>query len=267
MNKFLWIGLVSLIIVCIGGVSKAEEIHSELCNFGCPASPIGANSNDLIIRPIYILSSNDSTKLADWVAYRVTKETIGPSKDRVWRADPLLASKETLEPEDYTDAHAVIKTDRGHQVPLASFTNTPYWELTNLLSNITPQATDLNQGPWRFLEDAVRNLAKAPNVDGVYVATGPLFARAMPSLPGADEKHRVPSGYWKVISTWDGHSIHVAAFIFDQYVDRAASYCNFLVEVSDVERASKLRLFHGLDRYSRQERKTVYVPLKADIGC
>ncbi|MGM7319810.1 DNA/RNA non-specific endonuclease [Idiomarina sp. ST10R2A5] len=51
-------------------------------------------------------------------------------------------------------------TDRGHQVPLASFSNTLHWSTTNCLSNITPQAEGLNQGPWALLESAVRVLAR-----------------------------------------------------------------------------------------------------------
>ena len=85
----------------------------------CPSgSPI---TNDIVIRDIYILSSNDATKFADWVAYRVTREAIGRSESRNWKSDPWLADNETLEPPDYTGANAALGTDRGHQAPLASF--------------------------------------------------------------------------------------------------------------------------------------------------
>ena len=115
----------------------AQELHADLCLHGCPSgSPA---TNDVVIRDIYILSSNDMTKLADWVAYRVSKSTIGTTERRVWRPDPWLADNETLEPADYTDANSALKTDRGHQAPLASLTSTDNWETTNYLSNITPQ--------------------------------------------------------------------------------------------------------------------------------
>jgi len=96
----------------------AQEIQSEHCLHGCPS---GSPANNMvIIREIYILSANGTTKFADWVAYKVTAETIGPSQRRKWKADPLLAENETLEPADYKDAHKVLKTDRGHpQVGLA----------------------------------------------------------------------------------------------------------------------------------------------------
>ena len=120
----------------------------------------------MVVRSIYVLSSNDTTKLADWVAYRVTEETIGATAARRWKADPALADAETLEPDDYRDANAAHGTHRGHQAPLASFTSTADWETRNYLSNITPQKSDLNQGPWKGLENAVRDFANGGGYDG-----------------------------------------------------------------------------------------------------
>ena len=58
----------------------AQEPHADLCMYGCPSgSPV---TNDIIICDIYILSSNDSTKFADWVAYHVTKDTIGQGPNK-----------------------------------------------------------------------------------------------------------------------------------------------------------------------------------------
>lgn len=260
-----------LVAVCALGLlspaASAQELHSDLCNFGCPVQALSDNDDDIIVRPIYVLRTDDRTKFARWVAYKVTAETIGPSESRNWKPDPLLAPDERVEPADYTDAHAVIKTDRGHLVPLASFSGTPHWRLTNLLSNITPQMSDLNQGPWRFLEEAVRDLARKPSIDGVYVMTGPIYERDMPELPGADENHRVPSGYWKVVSIADGERISVAAFIFDQFVDRAASYCGFIEELRDVERTANLKFFHALDQYARDRRDAMIAPLAQELGC
>ena len=160
--------------------------------------PLGApDSNTLVARPIYCLSNNRETKFADWVAYQVNPQTIsGTSKTkRNWKADPALAEDETLEPEDYKGAHATLHTDRGHQAPLASFKGTDYWSQTNYLSNITPQLSALNQGLWKEVEDHVRDLAL---IQPVYVMTGPLYERDMEALPGADEPHKVPSGYWNL---------------------------------------------------------------------
>jgi len=242
--------LGSLSVFCVLGFSSLatadsqdlREIHCKHFIYGIPLGTPA--SNDVIIRDIYALSSNDSTKFADWVAYRLDAETVQGDAvtKRVWKADPWLAEEETLEPEDYKGAHKALKTDRGHQAPLASFKGTKYWHETNYLSNITPQKSNLNQGPWRILEEKVRSYVKAGHV--VYVLTGPLYVKEMPKLPSADEDHRIPSGYWKIIIYQarknDANTLQTATFIFPQETPRTADISRYLVAIDDVERRSGL---------------------------
>ncbi|MES2496023.1 MAG: DNA/RNA non-specific endonuclease [Pseudomonadota bacterium] len=142
-------------------VADDAELHTFHCLSGCP---VGApTTNDTVVREIYTLSSNDLTKMADWVAYRVTKESIGTSGDREWRADPWLGADETLNPPAYDTASDSLHVDRGHQAPLASFSGTPSAADTNVLSNITPQSSALNQGPWVRLEDREREARRGTN--------------------------------------------------------------------------------------------------------
>lgn len=96
-----------------------------------------------------------------------------------------------------------------------------------------------------MLEDAVRNLARE---QVVFVITGPLYQREMPCMPGADENHQVPSGYWKIIAVEGAEesSIRLAAFIFDQDTPRQARVVDHLVSVDEVERQSGLDFFWQL---------------------
>jgi endonuclease G len=212
------------------------------CLYGCP---LGKPENKIIKREIYTLSNNRETKFADWVAYHVTKDTIGPSQSRNWKADPDLLDEETLEPDDYKGANAELKTDRGHQVPLASFSGTEHWAMTNYLSNITPQKSNLNQGAWVKLENAVRETV----LEGtdLYVMTGPIYDEFEGILPNADEDHSIPSGYWKVITTKDARSI---AFIFDQDLPRSANYCDQILTLSLVEELSGLNIHPEIENIS-----------------
>ena len=235
MKKVLVIGLL-----CLPGIGLAQELQVVHCLAGCPEG--GPPSNDLVVREIYALSNNAETKFADWVAYRVTRETIGTSDalQRNWQEDELLDEAETLEEEDYSGAFAALRTDRGHQAPLASFAGTPFWRVTNILSNITPQKSALNQGPWVRLETAVRDAAYA--LREVYVVTGPVYDSdedAM-ELPGADEPHRVPTGYFKVVADDTGRT---SAFFFDQDADRGMDHCDGIVTLREVEAASGLDVF------------------------
>ena len=202
--------------------ASAQEIHVVHCLMGCPTG--APATNDLVIREIYALSSNDDRKFADWVAYRVTKETIGSSAslNRAWKPDPALDDSETLEKGDYDGANAAHDYDKGHQAPLASFAGTVFWRSTNLLSNITPQKADLNQGSWKRLESAVRHAVQ--HLGSLYVITGPLYSgAAMPDLPGTTEPHEVPTKYWKVISTLSGR---MTAFIFEQGTPSSDAHCD-----------------------------------------
>lgn len=234
-------------------VADDAELHTFHCLRGCP---VGAPAtNDTVVREIYTLSSNDLTKMADWVAYRVTKESIGISGDREWRADPWLGANERMNPPAYDAASDTLHIDRGHQAPLASFSGTPLAADTNVLSNITPQSSALNQGPWVRLENRERELAMRLAVP-VYVLTGPLYERMMRPLPNGGDYQRVPSGYWKVVALADGRA---TAFVFDQSDPRIRDVCTARVTIRHVELRSRLRLF--------PDATAAAMPLDTELGC
>ena len=239
--------------VPVAASARDAELHTFHCLHGCPVGASG--TNDVVVREIYTLSSNDLTKMADWVAYRITKESIGQSGDRDWRADPWLDDDETLAPAAYDMASGKLHIDRGHQAPLASFSGTPSAADTNILSNITPQSSALNQGPWVRLEDREREMAKRLGVP-VYVLTGPLYERMMQPLPNGGDYQRVPSGYWKVVALGDGRA---TAFVFDQTASRGDDVCAARVSIRHVELRSRLRLFPNATN--------ALMPLDLELGC
>ncbi len=235
-------------------IAGQAELHTFHCLHGCPLGAAGID--DIIVREIYTLASNDLTKMANWVAYRVTSASIGPSGERKWVADPWLLPEETLEPEDYEGAPLALGVDRRHQTPLAGQSGTPFAADTNILSNITPQGAALNQGAWQRLEARENFLAREENM-GVYVLTGPLFERILEPLPRSDERHRIPSGYWKVVVTQDGR---LAAFIMDTTISRSVDHCFTLVTLDEVELRSRLELFPRL-------KKRFFADLSTASGC
>jgi endonuclease G len=230
------LGSSTLVLWSAGASAYEWRVHSFHCLDACP---LGAPENaDLVVREIYTLAADPFTKMAVWVAYRITPETIGPSQTRNWASDPWLDAVETLEKEDYDEANENLAVDRGHQAPLAAFSGTSFWRQTNFLSNITPQSAELNQGPWEELESREIRLSQDTG-NAVYVLTGPLFEMLMSPLPQADERHRVPSGYWKVVMTGDGRA---SAFIFAQDTPRNASHCSKRVPINEVELRARLKL-------------------------
>ncbi len=212
MKNILLIGLLLTTTV------KAD-ILSVHCPLGCPVNP---GSNDLIFAHHYALSNNSDTKFADWVAYEVDVINFGDSPGRKWKTDPLLEENETLEAADYKKANSSsLKADRGHQAPLASFAGSRYWPELNRLSNITPQNKNLNQGPWKRLEDAVR--AATFYRHSLFVITGPVYEGKILQLPKADEPHRVPSGYYKIIYDIKGRA---AIFFMQQTSKKKDDFCS-----------------------------------------
>lgn len=263
------IGLTLGVFLSFEGYSF--EIHSKHCLAGCPyGSP---TTNDLIIREIYLLSSNDTTKFSDWAAYKVDYKNFGKSKKRHWKPDPLLDSSETLEPRDYKSAFKKGGYDRGHQIPLGSFSGTKYWYETNYLSNITPQKSQLNQGPWRNLEEAIRRLSKR-NKQEVYVMTGVLYENPPKSqkltvqrLPNSDEAHKIPSHYWKIISMDFRKGIKTSAFLMPQTARKKDSYCSYKVLISEIEKRAKLNFFHGLRNEERKLLNNSVGKLYSQLDC
>lgn len=232
-------------LAMLAAPAAAIEIHSKHCLHGCPYG--GDTENNLIVRESYILLSNDLTRLADWVAYRVSRDTIGAPKQATVTREPVLRPNETLEPEDYRGARRAIATGPGYYAPLTSFAATPHWRETTFLANIAPRKTALGRGPWLALEKAVRRLALESSVKAVYVIAGPIFERAMIGLPGADEQHVMPSGFWKIVAVRNGSGARVTAFAFDQDTPQASDYCRHRTTVQYIVQKTAYTFFHHLN--------------------
>jgi endonuclease G, mitochondrial len=196
-------------------------------------------TNKLIVRDIYCLSNNKTTKFADWVAYSLTPSDLNgsPQQERDWQPDPDLKPSETLFPNDYRGAHRALGVDRGHQAPLANFRNRN-WQQTNYLSNITPQSAVLNRGAWKDLEDYERTLAN--QYGQIYVITGTAYERPMKPLPNASKSHQVPSGYWKIISV-NGQS---EAYFFDQSTPANTDFRSGLTTIETIEQKTGFTFFN-----------------------
>ena len=215
---------LSSIFFVMLSTSSSAKIYSVHCPLGCPSN---ADGNDLVFNHLYALSNNSKTKFSSWVAYEVDIANFGVSPGREWTSDPLIHPDKTLEEEDYKGVNSSpLQADRGHQAPLATFAGSKYWYELNYLSNITPQDRDLNQGPWKELEDAER--AAVSFRKNLYVITGPLYLREMLKMPNADESHVVPSAYFKVIYNREGNA---AFFIMEQSVNRSDNYCSKAVSL------------------------------------
>lgn len=222
------------------------EIHCKHFLYGYPLGT--PPSNDLIVRDLYALSSNDTTKFADWVCCYLTCHEVDGDLDleRNWRNEPWLDPSETLTAKPAgRDAYRDQKMyDRGHLAPLAAFKGSRFASQVNYYSNIVPQRPNLNRGPWEELESKTRDLVQ--RYGHAWVMAGPIYEVNMPPLPHGDQPHKVPSAFWKVVAVRDRSTLRVAAFIMEQTAPRESRVIAYLTTVDDVERRSGLDLFWEL---------------------
>ncbi|CAN7409285.1 DNA/RNA non-specific endonuclease [Neorhizobium sp. LjRoot104] len=122
----------------------------------------------------FALRFNGVTKVPDWVAEDIVPEEVGSGAER---SDDFFVDK-TL-PEGYSALLSHYKHsgyDRGHQAPAGDFSaRQDLMDETFVLSNMGPQVgACFNQGIWRELETAIRNLL--PTRPRLIVFTGPIFS-------------------------------------------------------------------------------------------
>lgn len=179
--------------------THSSVAYTGNAEFGEPADADA--SDDYIVRhPEYTSSYNVTRGTPNWVSYKVDEAYHPSSVDRCncFTADPLLpASFPKWTTADYTGAGAAAGygIDRGHLA--RSFDRTAEVldnAATYYFSNIIPQAADLNQGPWKILEDDLGDSAYVAHRE-VYVVAGAFGSKGTVKNEG---KITIPTKVWKV---------------------------------------------------------------------
>jgi DNA/RNA endonuclease G (NUC1) len=191
-------------------VAVATTTASYLGNteFGEPAD--SDPSDDFIVRHAeYTTDYNPNRGEPNWVSYDLNATDFGP-QDRCncFTFDPdLPASFTHLTTQDYTGAGAAagFGIDRGHMTRSFDRTSSSLDNAhTFLLSNVVPQASDLNQGPWADFENFLGDLAMNQNKE-VRIITGPAGSQGTVKNEG---KIVIPASTWKVAVIMDrGHGL------------------------------------------------------------
>jgi endonuclease G, mitochondrial len=155
----LWLSFACSRQQSVEPVATPESIHLNLGN-PTNAQPDSVNfaNNYLMVKSQYALSYNKSLGHANWVAWELTKVNFGTSdRQDDFRPDTYLpTSWYHVKTSDYTNSGF----DRGHLCPSADRTFTlEDNSATFLMTNIIPQAPELNREAWARLEDYCRSLA------------------------------------------------------------------------------------------------------------
>ena len=153
--------------------------------------------NYLIDREQYVLAYSQSRGILRWASWVLSRDWMG-STDRQndFRPDGgLPKGAYQITPGDYTNSGY----DRGHMVPSADRTaSQPDNSATFLMTNIFPQTAENNRGPWKELENHIRDLVYEQ--DKTLYIIGGVYGQKQPIA-----KNRVipPSRTWKVIVLFD----------------------------------------------------------------
>ncbi|TWB33102.1 DNA/RNA non-specific endonuclease [Nitrospirillum pindoramense] len=247
MKQVYLAGLVVLAWLSMFGEPWAAEIP-DACQTQAPwGAPQWTGTEPpvtALCHRAYVALHDDVKLVPDFVSWSLTAEhALGclPRKDS-FAPDPDLPPGHRAELADYK-GHAGVY-DRGHMAPNSDFE----WDAqvqreSFYLSNMSPQASHLNQWEWERLEEVTRAwaLTRGPLV----VMDGPIWGATVETI-GTDQVG-VPAAYWKVIVDGSGQ---VALFIMQNEATAKGDLTPYAVSVAQVETAAgfTLPLPAGVDR-------------------
>ena len=112
------------------------------------------------------------------------------------------------------------------------------------MSNIVPQKPELNQRPWKDIEQTIAN-RYVRDYQEIWVITGPIYREPVSRLTSGVA---VPSAFFKVIvDVVEPTGVRALAVILEQDVSDSNKLSRDLVTVDEVEAATGLDLLSLLD--------------------
>ncbi len=233
--------------------------------------PFSQNSkNPLLIHDIFVISFDVKKKIPLWIAYQLSPAVVwGDLKaERKYVLDPFLSPDQSLSSKDYKGASNCdgkqAGYDRGHLAPLGSFKASSHAYQAQYLSNIVPQKRNLNQGPWRVLEEQVRKFVKKGNE--VRILTGSLYGKegkdkTPPCWKAAQGKiEELPAFYWKIIASKQNSKIKFCAFLFPQDIkNKKDSPKKYKVKLNELEQKTSLKFFTQVKKAVIQDCKLLFL--------
>lgn len=232
----------------------AESMHVALGNPTNAKSDGSDPDNLLLVKDQYTLSYNRSLGHANWVAWELTDYWLGAiDRQDDFRPDPALpAGDYRVLPSDYTGSGF----DRGHLCPSADRTLTAADNSsTFLMSNMIPQAPELNREPWARFETYCRDLAKRGF--RLYIIAGAYGVGGEGSKGYAERIGKgnvsVPARNYKIVvavangGTWADVNSQTPVIALDfpnvgRLVDNK-SWSGFVSTAADIEKAAGVSFF------------------------
>lgn len=208
--------------------------------------------NVLLDKKEFALSYNKTKGGPNWVSWHLAKSDIGRSgRANNFRPDETLPREWWIVPSDYRGSGY----DRGHQCPSGDRTSSAATNSTTfLMSNMLPQAPDLNRNLWAKFEDYCRSQLKG-GTNEEYIICGGVGSKETI----AKGRVNVPVSCWKIaliLPTGDDDLTRINArtrvLAINIPNDDAAlagkTWRDFLVSVRSVETATGYDFLSNLPR-------------------
>ena len=202
-------GMKSLIILIVLSVSayfsceilsaceNKDESHNS--NIDNPAEMLQqvvtnpALEEELIYYKGMTVSFNRRLHIPNWVAWELTAHETGGD---ALREEKFYCDESVIGCPDTWD-YSYSGYDRGHMAPAGDMKWDPEaMRQTFYLTNICPQAPDLNRGTWKSLEEKCR--VRAKNDSAIIIICGPILTDSITEYIG-DSRVAVPKRFFKVV--------------------------------------------------------------------
>jgi endonuclease G len=157
----------------------------------------GVPLNYLMMKPQYALSYNNEKGTPNWTNWHLDSTWTTDFADRQddFRVDNTLPS--TFKRVSNGFQFGTYGFQRGHMCPSADRTSSDDDNsATFLMTNMVPQAPGNNEGPWRFMEDYIRDQLNETNE--LYIVSG-----------GAGVGGQSSTGHWNSIIDTAGNTVTV----------------------------------------------------------
>ncbi len=186
------------------------------------------------------VSFNPTTHQPNWVAWELLgSETDGDSeRESTFNVDSAIDGCATT--NDYRNSGY----DRGHMAPAGDMKwSTKAMHESFYLTNICPQAGDLNRGAWKKLEEKCRQRAQADSA--IIVVCGPIFNKGEAVERIGETGVAVPRSFFKVVlSPYTNPPTAIGFIMPNGYVKGGMQAC--AVSVDSVETVTGYDFFSAL---------------------
>ena len=239
--KQLYRLLLTSLLLLTGCVPIENPQKEEFVSAKSPADrmlPALENGESVVSHKAYSLVYSEADEQPRWVAYMLTRERSygeAPRTNNFREDEDIATGSATL--DDYRRSGYT----RGHLAPAGDMKwDSEAMDETFLLSNMSPQLADFNDGVWNRVEQQVRSWAR--KFDTLYVVTGPVLTDKGLDQIGSNGV-TVPERFYKAI--YCPAYQQMIAFLVP-HRDSEASLKTFYLTVDELEKITGIDFFPEL---------------------